>query len=81
MLYTLNKHDYTDWPYYTSDNELGEVGHGSSACGLCDAAIQVLLPSLSLHLEGGHETLVAQTLDRGRRHNRTVTTLQRERER
>ena len=44
----------------TSDDELAEVGDGGPARRQRDAAVQVLLPPLGLHLEGGRHPLVAE---------------------
>lgn len=44
----------------TSDDELPEVGDGGSQRGEGDAAVEVLLAALRLHMEGRHQPLVAQ---------------------
>lgn len=44
----------------TSDDELPEVGDGGAQRGEGDAAVEVLLAALRLHVEGGHQPLVAQ---------------------
>ena len=49
----------------TSDDELSEVGDGSAPGGQGHTAVEVLLPTLRLHLERCHQPFVAQPRQQG----------------
>lgn len=59
----------------TSDDELSKVGDRGSPGRQRDAAVEVLLPALRLHLERGHQPLVAEPRQRGRVQQDAVTPL------
>jgi len=51
--------------WLTSDDELSEVGNSGTSGRQGDAAIEVLLSALCLHLEGCHQPLMAQPRQQG----------------
>lgn len=59
----------------TSDDELAEVGDGGAQRGEGDAAVEVLLAALRLHVERRHQPLVAEVSQGGSVQHGTVPPL------
>lgn len=60
---------------FTSDNEFSKVGDCCTSGGQRDAAVEILLPTLRLHMESRHQSLVAQSRQHGHIQDYTVSPL------
>lgn len=59
----------------TSDDEFSKVGDGRTPGGQGDAAVEVLLPTLRLHLECCHQPFMAQPRQQGSIQHHAVSPL------
>lgn len=66
---------HTTESLFTSDNKFSKVGDCCTSGGQRDAAVEILLPTLRLHLESRHQSLVAQSRQHGRIQDYSVSPL------